>query len=246
VIATAANTPSTAPGSVVGYTVTITNSGQTSYPSVSVTDALAGVLDDASYNNDASASTGTVGFTSPNLIWTGSLAPGASATVGYSVTVADPVAGDLILRSTVTSAATGNNCPAASTDPRCAVSVPVARLLIVTTTDVSTTTPGGIFRVNAAYTNTGQVPYTGISVAFDASGFGDDVAGNGDQTASSGTLTIGTTGAVWTGDIPVGATVTLTGTATVLNPDTGDLMITGVSSSAVPGNNCPTGSTDPR
>ena len=30
------------------------------------------------------------------------------------------------------------------------------------------------------------------------------------------------TGAVWTGDIPVGGTVTITSTATVNNPDTGD------------------------
>ena len=35
---------------------------------------------------------------------------------------------------------------------------------------------------------------------------GDNAVSNGDQTASSGTLSIGETGAVWTGDIPVGAT----------------------------------------
>ena len=41
-----------------------------------MTDDLTGVLDDATYNGNAAASTGTVSFTSPALTWTGSLAPG--------------------------------------------------------------------------------------------------------------------------------------------------------------------------
>ncbi|WP_326556718.1 DUF7927 domain-containing protein [Micromonospora sp. NBC_01796] len=245
-ITTTADVASTAPGSVVGYTVTITNSGQTAYPTLTVTNALAGVLDDAVYNNDASASAGTVGFTSPNLTWTGSLTPGASATIAYSVTVANPDTGDLVLNSRVASAAVGSSCPVGNTIPACAVSVPVARLLIVTTTDVATITPGGVIRVDATFTNTGQVPYTGIRVSADFSDFIDDVLPTGDQTASSGTLIAGSGGAVWTGDIPVGETITLTGTATVLDPDPGNHVIRGSWSSAAPGNNCPAGGSDPR
>jgi uncharacterized repeat protein (TIGR01451 family) len=241
-----ADTVSTAPGAVVGYTVTITNSGETPYAAATVTDALAGVVDDATYNGDALASAGAVDFAAPDLTWTGDLAPGAVVTITFSVTVADPEPGDLILTSTLTSPASGGNCPAGGDDPRCTVSVPVARLLIVTTTDVTTTTPGGVIRVDATYTNTGKVPYAGISVAFDATGFGDDVDGNGDQTASSGTLTVGGNGAVWTGDIPVGATITLSGSATVRNPDPGDHQITGTSTTAAPGSNCPAGGTDTR
>ena len=33
---------------------------------------------------------------------------------------------------------------------------------------------------------------------------------DGNVTASSGTLSIGATGTVWTGDIPIGGTVTIT------------------------------------
>ncbi|MFJ6197286.1 beta strand repeat-containing protein [Micromonospora sp. NPDC092111] len=245
VMAVASNVASTAPGAVVGYTVTITNSGQTAYPTVTVTDALSGVLDDATYNGDASPSAGTVTFTSPNLTWTGALALGGSVTITYSVTVNNPDNGDLILVDQLVSPAVGGNCPAGGSDSRCAVSVPVARLQISTTTPAATVLPGGVVRVDATYTNTGKVPYTGISVAFDSTAFVDDVIGNGDQTASSGTLTVGAAGAVWTGDIPIGATITLSGSATVLNPDTGDHLITGTSSSTAPGNNCPTGSTDP-
>ncbi|MEU4338486.1 fibronectin type III domain-containing protein [Micromonospora lupini] len=239
--------PTTAPGATVDYTVTISNTGETAYPTVTVTDALAGVLDDASYNNDAVASAGTVGYVSPDLTWTGALALGASVTITYSVTVNDPVAGDLILTNRVSSTAVGSNCPTVGgSDARCTVSVPVARLLIVNTTDVATTTPGGVVRINATYTNTGKVPYQGISVAFDATGLGTDVTGNGDQTASSGTLTLGPTGAVWTGDIPVGATVTLSGSITVFSPYQGDPSLTATSVSAAPGNNCPAGGSDPR
>ena len=35
------------PGSTVGYTITVDNTGQTPYSGASVTDSLAGVLDDA-------------------------------------------------------------------------------------------------------------------------------------------------------------------------------------------------------
>jgi large repetitive protein len=243
-----ASTATSVAGAVVGFTLTVTNTGQTPYPAATVTDSLVGVLDDAAYNNDASASAGTVGFTSPALAWTGALAPAATVTITYSVTVANPDLGDDILTNTAVSAAVGSNCAAGGTDPRCTASVAVARLVIVTTADVATITPGGVVRVNSTYTNTGQVAYTGISIAFDASSFADDADGNGDQTASSGTLTIGGNGALWTGDIPVGGTVTLTGSATVHNPypALGDHVLGGTSSSAAPGNNCPVGGTDPQ
>ena len=39
------------------------------------------MLDDAAYDNDAAATTGTVSYASPVLTWTGSLAPGATAMV---------------------------------------------------------------------------------------------------------------------------------------------------------------------
>ena len=43
---------------MVGYTLTITDSGQTSYTGAVVTDVLASVLDDAVYNGDAAATAG--------------------------------------------------------------------------------------------------------------------------------------------------------------------------------------------
>ena len=51
IVATAATTSRSnavaIPGGTVSYTVTVTNSGQTPYTGAALTDALAGVLDDA-------------------------------------------------------------------------------------------------------------------------------------------------------------------------------------------------------
>jgi uncharacterized repeat protein (TIGR01451 family) len=118
VITMTASTSSTAPGDTVDYTVTMADTGQTAYTGATLTDSLTGVLDDAAYDNDAVATAGTVVFTSPDLTWTGGLSVGATMTITFSVTINDPDTGDLILASTVSSAATGNNCLPGSSDPR--------------------------------------------------------------------------------------------------------------------------------
>ena len=120
----------------------------------------------------------------------------------------------------------------------------MSQLTIVSTANTSTVTPGGVVVYTTTLTNAGQTPYTGISVSF--GGTPGDATSNGDQTASSGTLSVGTTGAVWTGDIPVGGTVTLTGSVTVADPYPGGPVMALLLVSAAPGSNCPDGSTDPR
>ena len=245
-IAQSAGAGTTTPGSVVTYTVTVTNSGQIPYTGAAFTDPLSGVLDDAAYNNDAAATSGSVSFASPNLSWTGNLAPGASATITFSVTVNSPDVGNHILASTITSVTTGNNCPAGTTDPRCATTVTVSELTIDTTADVATATPGSLVNITTTMTNTGQTPYFGISVTFDAPGLGTEATSGGPQTASSGTLSVGTDGAVWTGDIPVGGTVTITGSVIVDDPYTGNPVLSITDVTTAPGSNCPAGSTDPR
>jgi large repetitive protein len=233
------------PGQKVSYTITVTDTGQTSYTGAVVTDALTGVLDDAAYDTDAAASTGSVSYASPVLTWTGNLTVGAVATITYSVIVNNPDTGDKILTDTAISAASGSNCRSGSTDPRCASTVTISQLIINSTADVTTTTPGGVVHYTTTLTNTGQTPYYGIAMSSDGAGLADDAVSNGDETATSGTFSLGTTGAVWTGDLPVGGTVTLTGSVTVDNPDTGDHIMTETNTSDAPGSNCPTGSTGP-
>ena len=112
------------PGQVVGYTVTVTDSGQTSYSGAVVTDDLTGVLDDAAYNGDAAATAGSVSFASPALTWTGDLSPGGTVTITYSVTVSTSNTGKFMV-NTVTSADTGSTCPPGTTSASCQVTVPV-------------------------------------------------------------------------------------------------------------------------
>ncbi len=244
-VVTTADSPTTTPGAIVHHTVTITNSGATAYSAATFTDSLTGVLDDATYNADATASAGAVGYTGPTLTWTGDLAIGATATVSYSVTVHNADGGDNLVTNVVTSGA-GGNCAAGSPDTRCTVTVPVARLVLAYGPNDPTTTPGAIVAFAATYTNTGQVPYVGISVDVAAPEIADDGLATGDQTASSGTFVLGETGVTWTGNIPVGGVVTVGGTIQVQDPDLGNKIIEVTMSSSAPGNNCPAGSTDSR
>ena len=188
---------------------------------------------------------GTVSFASPNLTWTGTLAPGATATVTFSVTVNNPDTGNKILSSTVTSAAAGSNCPSGGADPGLLLDGDGGVAGDHNTASVATTTPGSVVRYTSTFTNTGQTPYTGITVSSDISDVLDDATPNGDQTATSGTLTLTATGISWTGSIPVGGTVTVTGTVTVNNPDTGNKVMTSTLTTAAAGSNCPAGGTDP-
>ena len=107
------------------YTITVADTGQTAYTGASLSDSLAGVLDDATYGADAFATVGTVSFTSPDLTWTGDLAVGETARITYSVTVNDPDTGDLSLANAVGSGTPGSNCPSGSTDLRCSATVAV-------------------------------------------------------------------------------------------------------------------------
>ena len=130
------------------------------------------MLDDAGYNGDAAATAGSVSYSSPNLTWTGNLAPGASATITFSVTVNNPDTGNKTLASTITSATAGSNCPSGSTDPRCAstVTVLVPGLTIAVSANTGTATPGSVVQYTVTVTNTGQTAYTGAAFSDSLSG----------------------------------------------------------------------------
>jgi uncharacterized repeat protein (TIGR01451 family) len=238
-IAETANAATSVPGATVTHTIKVTNSGATTYTAATLSNSLAGVLDDATYNDDASATTGTAGVSGGVLTWTGALAPGASATITYTVTVHAADGGNNLVTSVITSTSTGSNCPTGGSDARCTVVVPIARLLLTQAYEHPTTTPGSVIRLNGTFTNTGKVPYTGITVTSPSAGTVDDAIPAGDQTATSGTLTLTSTAISWTGSIPVGGVVNVTGTLTVKDPDTGDKAITGTLVSSAPGNTCP-------
>jgi large repetitive protein len=247
---TITNTPSTSaatPGATVGYTLTIANTGQTSYTNVTVTDDLTGVLGDAGYNGDAVATGGTITYASPVLTWTGTLAPGASAIVTFSATVDNPDSGDKLMISDVASAAAGSTCPPGTTTAPCRSTVVILTpgLEIVSTADASTAVPGGTVHYTITITDIGQTPYTGATVADSLARLLDDAAYNGDAAATVGSVSYASPVLSWTGSLTPGAAVTITFSATVSNPDTGDRVLSTAITSTATGNNCPSGSTDP-
>ena len=238
-ISLTADTAAAVPGGTVHYTVTATNSGTTAYTGATFTDSLSDVLDDASYNGDASATAGSVAFASPNLTWTGSLAAGAAATITFSVTVNKPDTGNRTLASTITSATAGSNCASGSTDPRCSSSIPVQVLTITATANASSATPGSVVGYTVTVTNSGLTSYTGAAFTDSLSGVLDDAVYNGDASATGGSLSYVSPGLMWTGSLAAGAAVTVTFSVTVSNPDTGDKVLVTAITSPTPGSNCP-------
>lgn len=101
---------SVAAGSVITYTLTVTQRGLAAVPGAVLEDDLAEVLDDAAYNGDASASAGAASFdvAARTLSWRGDLAAGDVVTITYSVTVGTRGDGDLV--NTVTSPGCSTAC----------------------------------------------------------------------------------------------------------------------------------------
>ncbi|WP_460783269.1 CshA/CshB family fibrillar adhesin-related protein [Microbacterium tumbae] len=86
---TADRTELPAVGETVEYTVTVTNVGPGVYTAdapATATDDLLNVLDAATFNDDATSSTGTVSYDEPTLSWSGALEANESATITYTVT----------------------------------------------------------------------------------------------------------------------------------------------------------------
>ncbi|WP_431245577.1 hypothetical protein [Leifsonia xyli] len=100
-VAKSASTTMVKPGDTVTYTVTVTNTGNTDYTSAApagFTDDLSSVLDDATYNGDA---TNGAAVTGTDLTWSGPLAIGQTLIVTYSVTIDNPDSGDKAVKNTV-------------------------------------------------------------------------------------------------------------------------------------------------
>ncbi|HYG84453.1 MAG TPA: hypothetical protein VD907_06280 [Verrucomicrobiae bacterium] len=218
-------------GDTVDYQFTITNTGGAAATGVAVADNLVGVLDDATYNNDASASTGTITYDagSKRVIWNGDLAasgsPGDSVTVSYSVDVngADNL-GDAMLNNALITSDCPNpaifNPATPGYEANCVTSTPVAAWTAVKTTAAANGIKlGETANYTITVTNTGAVNLTGAS----APALDDDltdVIDDADFDSANAQATIGTVSYAsltlhWTGNLNAGQTATITYGATV-------------------------------
>ncbi|BDZ42142.1 hypothetical protein GCM10025865_14410 [Paraoerskovia sediminicola] len=237
-----------APGDVIDYTITVTNTGQVPYTAedpLVITDVLDDVTDDATYNGDFSDN--GAGGTQTGPTWTGPLPVGETITLTFSYTVNDPVTGDGIVGNAVTGPPESNCDPDQTPeDPSCTTTNPVAAFEAVKTSD----SPDGVvagdqITYTVEVTNVGGVDYTEdapASVTDDLTGVLDDATWDGDVTVESSVEGSTPPDAVftdpnlaWSGPLAVGETVTITYTLTVNDPATGD----GTMTNAVVGGQCP-------
>jgi uncharacterized repeat protein (TIGR01451 family) len=218
------------PGDAVEYTVIVTNQTQVPDLPASFTDDLADVLDDAVYNGDAAATSGTVAVNGSELSWSGPLGPAGTltgtVTVTYSVTVNDPISGDGVLTNAVVGPPESNCVD--GTEPECTTDVLIRQLLIDKVAEPAEAEPGDTVSYTVTVTNTGSFPYTDevpASITDDFAGVLDDATYNEDAAADIGTVTVDGSTLTWSGPLAPGETATITYSFTVNDPDTGDLSL---------------------
>jgi archaellum component FlaG (FlaF/FlaG flagellin family) len=239
----------------VTYTITVKNTGQTGFTAsdpATLTDDLSGVLDDATYNGDATDGTTVTGHA---LHWSGPLAIGATAVIKYSITVDKPDTGDKLLKNVVQLPPDENsNCSSDSTDPACRTVTPVAQYDVVKKASSAQVKEGARVTYTITVTNTGQAGYPAAHPATlrdDLSGVLDDATYDHDATSEpTGTVTYTAPVLSWAGALPIGATIKVTYTVTVDKPDHGNgkldnVVTTPEAPNGVDVANCSPNSTDP-
>ena len=198
-------------GDTIEYTVTVTQVGEAEYDGASLVDDLTDVLDDATWNDELSASAGTATFDAATqvLSWSGDLAVDDVVTITYSVTVTG--AGDTHLHNVVTSDGcasqevcetehyTATYTTVKTSDPASGSDVQVGDVIEYTVT----VTQSGLGRVVAQFFND------------DLTGVLDDATFNNDIVASAGTFTYVDGVISWTGDLGPGDVATVTYSVTV-------------------------------
>ena len=246
-IAKSADVATTTPGSVVRYTVLVTNSGQTPFVGATFTDNLAGVLDDAAYNADATATGRQRQLRRPESHL--DRQPGRRRHRHHQLLghrrqsrsrqpLADQHDHLGLGRQQLSERQSGRRL---QRDRHRAGAGPVdqqhrrrrrppcparpSRTRSPSPTPVRRRTPE---RVSPS-------PWPRAL---------DDATYDGNAAASAGSVAYaaGTGILTWTGDLAVGAVATVTASVTVRNPDPGNRTLTTVASSSAAGSTCPTGS----
>lgn len=211
--------------------------GATSALTVEVT--LQGVVD-----QNIGASGGTVGVS-----W-----KGAPPEMCFSTTVPDQACdaaqADLFNQATaVTRSPAATDAPNGNTTGKASFVVKAdpsqCGIAFAKTSPVQNAGPGDKVAYAITVKNTGTQPYRAANFTDDLTDVLKDAVYNGDHAATAGTASYAAPTLAWTGPLAAGATVTVTYSVTVKNPDAGDHSMVNRIVSNTPGTNCPAGSTDP-
>ncbi|MBS0022686.1 DUF11 domain-containing protein [Microbacterium paraoxydans] len=243
------------PGSVLTYTVTGVNTGDTVLDPASITDDLRDVLAHASFNDDATASRGDVRVADGTLQWSGRLLPGQDVVITYSVTV-DPAAGGELIANSATGEATpliptDPSDPGSPTTPGTPITPPPSTtehpvnepgFTFAKTVDPAAGTavdPGAVLTYTLTAANTGATVLDPVSISDDLSGVLPYAAYNGDAVATiggapAGVVTVDGTDLSWTGSLAVGETVTVTYSVTVGAEGVGTVIENAATATATP------------
>ncbi len=150
------------PGDVVGYTLTVTNTGPDTLSGAQVSDDLADVLDDATLVAVPAGAT----LTGSTLAWAvPTLAPGATTSLTYAVTV---TADGATLANSASPASAGGRCGAA-----CTTTTGTPAWTLAKSSDPAagtTVVPGDVLTWTLTATNTSAVPVTGATAVDDLTG----------------------------------------------------------------------------
>lgn len=227
-------------GDTVTYTVTATNMGGFAYTDenpASVTDDLSGLLDDASYNDDAAANrAGEVTYSEPKLSWSGALGVGEAVSLSYTITVG--AGGDGVVRNVAFIGEPADPTPVCdgdtdAADRTCAATeFELPRLRVSKSADVTELpAEGGTVTYAVTVTNDGPGAYTEDAPAH----LTDDLRGVLDD-AEFGEILEPATGAAfdadareltWSGALAANASTTVRYTV-VVGADRGDNALTNV------------------
>ena len=228
------------PGDTITYTVTAKNTGGGDFTAdnpARVVDDLTGVLDDATFNNDAAADVGNdPSYSSPRLLWTGALPAGETVTITYTVTLKG--GGDGNVDNVAWAPAVGDppgptpDCDAPR--PRCRAPRSSRPPQALDLEDVQPLRPAGR-RPEARLHGDGQERGTGHLPAASPATFTDDLSevlddadfDAGSITASPGAASFdpATGELTWTGALAAGASATITYSVTYDEDKDGDQQL---------------------